>query len=98
MPHASPQSITDAALADAARQTGLSRSELKIVSSEPVTWRDGSLGCPEPGMAYSDALVPGFRVRILAGGRELDYHASARGGLVLCPPGRAVEPLPSDAV
>jgi hypothetical protein len=98
MPAATLQSTTDAALADAVRQTGLARSELKIVSSEPVTWRDGSLGCPEPGMAYSDALVPGFRIRIRAGDRELDYHASARGGLVLCPAGHAVEPLPSDAV
>jgi hypothetical protein len=91
-------SITEAALADAAKQTGLARSELKVISAEPVTWRDGSLGCPQPGMRYSTALVPGFRVRIQAGGRELDYHASARGRPALCPAGRAVEPLPSDAV
>jgi hypothetical protein len=99
MPAASPQSIVEAALADAARQTGLPRSQLKILSSGPVTWRDGSLGCPQPGMAYMDMLVPGYRIRIQAGDRELDYHASARGGeLLLCPPERAVEPLPSDQV
>jgi hypothetical protein len=98
MPAATLHSITEAALVDAARQTGLERSHLKVVSSELVTWRDGSLGCPQPGMGYSSALVPGFRIRIRAGDRQLDYHASARGGLVLCPAGRAVEPLPSDAV
>jgi len=88
------QSITEAAVADAARQTGLSAAQLRVTAAEPVTWRDGSLGCPQPGMAYTEALVPGFRIRIAAGDRELDYHASARGALVLCPAGRAVDPIP----
>jgi len=88
------QSITEAAVADAVRQTGLSVGQLRVTAAEPVTWRDGSLGCPQPGMAYTEALVPGFRIRVAAGDRELDYHASARGALVLCPTGRAVDPIP----
>jgi hypothetical protein len=98
MPAYTLHSVTEAALAEAARQTGTDRSKLSVVQAEMVTWRDGSLGCPQPGMRYTDALVPGFRVRIQAGERVLDYHASSRGGLMLCPEGRAVEPLPSDAV
>jgi hypothetical protein len=98
MPAYTLHSVTEAALAEAARQTGTDRSKLNIVKAEMVTWRGGSLGCPQPGMQYTDALVPGFRVRIQAGERVLDYHASSRGGLMLCPEGRAVEPLPSDAV
>jgi hypothetical protein len=91
-------SITAAALADASRHTGLEKGQLKVLSAQAVTWSDGSLGCPAPGMMYTQALVPGFRVRIEAGGRLLDYHAGARGGLVLCPAGRAIEPLPSDSI
>jgi hypothetical protein len=89
------QSVSDAALADAASRTGLPVAQLKVTSAEAVTWRDGSLGCPEPGMVYTEALVPGYRVRITADGREFDYHATSRGSLLLCPAGRAHEPLPS---
>lgn len=88
------QSIVRSALEDAARRTGLDASTLKIVSSEAVTWPDGGLGCPEPGMMYTMALVPGYRVRIQAGDKVLDYHASRRGNLVLCPPERNVDPVP----
>ncbi len=95
---ATMRSIGEAARADAARRTGLPLAEVRVVSAESVTWRDGSLGCPEPGMAYTDALVPGYRIRVAAGTQELDYHASRGGQLVLCPAGRAVEPLPDSAI
>ena len=83
-----------AARADAARRTGLAPAALELVRAEPVTWGDGSLGCPQPGMGYTQALVPGYRVRLRGPAGELDYHASARGALLLCPAGRAVDPLP----
>lgn len=91
------QQKVDAALAEAARATGLPASQLKVIDAAAVTWPDGSLGCPLPGMMYTQALVPGWRVRIQAGSRVLDYHGSARGNLVLCPVGRAAPPLPGRA-
>lgn len=78
-----------AALADAARRTGIDAAALKVSSAERVTWLDGSLGCPEPDLLYTQALVPGYRIRIKAGGETLDYHAGTRGAPQLCPPGRA---------
>ena len=81
-----------AALDDAARRAGTAVAELKVASVERVTWLDGSLGCPEPGLMYTQALVPGYRIRIEAGGKALDYHANTRGEMQLCPPGRAVAP------
>jgi hypothetical protein len=91
------QSVKEAALADATRLTGLERAKLVIVEARAVTWRDGSLGCPQEGMQYTMALVPGYRVRIQAGDRLLDYHAGSGGGLALCPEGRAIDPLPGDS-
>ena len=91
------QSVTAAALQDAERQTGLKPEMLSVVSAAAVTWPDGSLGCPQPGVMYTMALVPGYRVRIQAGERVLDYHASARGQLLLCPEGQAIDPVPQDA-
>ena len=88
------KSIIDRALEDAARRTGSDRSRLEVISSEHVTWPDGSLGCPEPGVMYTMALVPGYRIRIRAGTEVLDYHASRRGSLTFCPPQRSVDPVP----
>jgi hypothetical protein len=89
--------VTEAVLADAAQRTGLEVSQLEVVESTAVTWPDGSLGCPEPGMHYTMALVPGYRIRIRADQQVLNYHASARGYWVYCPVGRDVDPAPRDA-
>ena len=89
-----PEAMIQAALADAAcRAPGQVPS---LVKAERVTWRDGSLGCPMPGRAYTMALVPGVRIRIRAGADLFDYHAGERGVPFLCPADRATEPLPDD--
>jgi hypothetical protein len=78
--------------------TGRDVSELVVESAEPVTWSDGSLGCPRPDMSYTQALVPGYRIRIRSGERMLDYHASQRGQFVLCPAGQSLDPIGGAAV
>jgi hypothetical protein len=96
--HADLQSIVEAARRDAASRSGVSPEAIKVLRAERVTWSDGSLGCPLPGMMYTQALVPGFRVILDAGGQVLDYHAGASGHLVLCPAGRAVEPRADERI
>jgi hypothetical protein len=83
------------ALADAARRSGIEAAELVVDSAEDVSWLDGSLGCPAPDLMYTQALVPGYRIRIVAAGRTLDYHADTRGEMLLCPRERAVDPSPA---
>ena len=90
------ESITESVLQDAAMRTGVARANLEVESAVAVTWADGSLGCPQPGMNYTMALVPGYRIRILAGDARLDYHASRSGYFVLCPDGMGVEPIGRD--
>ena len=91
------QSAIDDALTDSARRTGLKRTEIEVLSAEAVTWSDGSLGCPQPGMMYTQALVPGFRIRVRAGAETLDYHAGRRSPPMFCPAGRAVPPVSDNA-
>lgn len=86
--------IVESARADAAKRSGLPASQFSVVSAEAVTWSDGSLGCPQPGMMYTQALILGYRVRLRLGSEVWDYHASQRGGLILCPAGQSREPLP----
>ena len=88
------ESMIQAALADATLRAARDAPAPKLIRAEPVTWRDGSLGCPMPDRMYTMALVPGYRIRIQSGAELLDYHAGARGSPVLCPSGRATDPLP----
>ena len=81
---------------DAARRGGVDPARVRVLEAGAVTWSDGSLGCPEPDRMYTQALVPGYRVRVEAGGQEFDYHAGARGTWRLCPAERARPPLPKD--
>jgi hypothetical protein len=92
------ETVTESVLDDAAQRTGLERSRLVVESAAAVTWADGSLGCPQPGMNYTMALVPGYRIIVRAGAQRLDYHASRRGYFVLCPAGRSADPIGDAAI
>lgn len=85
--------MVTSARADAAKRSGLPPAQLQVVTAEPVTWADGSLGCPRPGMLYTQALVPGYRVQLRVGSEVWNYHGSERGALALCPAGQAQEPV-----
>ena len=91
------QSAIDAALTDAARRTGLKQTELEVLSAEAVTWSDGSIGCPQPGVMYTQALVPGYRIRVRAGTETLDYHSGRKGAPTFCPAERVVPPISDGA-
>ena len=93
----SPAAVEADVRADAARRWNLPNGAALQVSIESVIWADGSIGCPQPGRMYTQALVPGWRLVVRDGGRELVYHASQRGQWVQCPPGRAQPPLPGAA-
>lgn len=87
------RSIVDSVTRDAASRLRVDPGTVEVVSARQVTWSDGSLGCPEDGRMYTQALVPGFRVIVRAGGQTLDYHAAANGHFALCPRERTIEPV-----
>lgn len=76
--------IVEAAIADLGDRTGADPEEIALVSFEHVTWSDGSLGCPEPGKMYTQALVDGSRTVLEFDGRTYDYHAGRDGDPFLC--------------
>jgi hypothetical protein len=79
-----PVAVVNAAIADAATVSGVDPSAITVVSAEPKTWNDGSLGCPQPGQLYTQALVPGYQVILDANGKKMDYRATASGDVKLC--------------
>ena len=79
-----PAAMLDSVVEVAARDTGIAADEIRVVTADAVTWSDGSLGCPEDGQMYTQALVPGYRVVIEVAGEELSYHASESGDFRAC--------------
>jgi hypothetical protein len=89
-----PQDLLDAVIEDLLGRIDASREAVVVDRAGAVTWRDGSLGCPQPGMMYTQALVSGYRIILKVENVTYDYHASDGGYFVLCAPGMAEEPLP----
>jgi hypothetical protein len=81
-----PRAVRRAVVADAARRFEVSESSVVLSDAEQVTWSDGSLGCPQPGMTYLQALVPGYRVAATTSAGRLLYHTDAGGSVVTCAP------------
>lgn len=83
-------------LDDAVVQSGTAREAIAITLIESVVWRDGALGCPEPGMMYTQALVDGYRILLDASGKTMTYHTSGGDYFVYCNPTKTKpqQPLP----
>lgn len=79
-----PAEVLASLVADASERTGVDGATIEVVQAESVTWSDGSLDCPEPGMFYTQALVDGYHVILQAGDEELDYRVMSAGGFRLC--------------
>lgn len=89
--------IVQQAVSDLAERQDAPTDQISLVSFERVTWNDGSLGCPEPGKLYTQALVEGSRTVLELGGTSYDYHAGADGVPFLCED-PALEPGPDPSL
>lgn len=68
-----------AARAALAADLGIDPAEPRLISIEEVLWGDASLGCPEPGMAYIQMIVPGYRLVFEHAGQRYEYHTDQEG-------------------
>jgi hypothetical protein len=93
-----PEDLLEAILADAAERTGLPPEAFTVVRAEAVVWSDGSLGCPQPDMLYTQAPVDGYWIVLEAGDKHLDCRAAESGFFSLCEGDvRVPFPSPGDA-
>lgn len=70
-------------------------NDIKLAGIESVTWRSGAMGCPKPGMMYTQALVPGVLIMLTVDGTAYRYHAAPMGEPFYCPSNRAESPSPN---
>lgn len=83
-----PAGIVAAARADLAGRIGSQAAGAAVVvRSEAVTWPDGSLGCPQPGMYYEQIEVEGYQVVFEVDGAQYDYRATVGGIVLACEQG-----------
>lgn len=76
--------LVEAARKDLSERLGITVGEIELVGEvEVVTWRDTSLGCPEPGKMYAQVLTPGYKFTLKTGDNFYVYH-TGRGVVRLC--------------
>lgn len=79
-----PDAIIVAIVEDAALRFEIDPSAVEVISAESVTWNDASLGCPEEGVLYSQALIDGYRVVVAGAEQNLDYRVDSNGQFRVC--------------
>ena len=63
------------AMTDLSERLGVSMDDIELVSLLEVTWRDGSLGCPESGVSSIQVLTPGQQMILRVNGQDYYYHS-----------------------
>jgi hypothetical protein len=81
-----PADLLNAIVDDLAAQEQVNREDIEVERAESVIWPSGALGCPEPGVMYTQAQVPGYWVVLRAGEKQYDYRASGKGHFRRCKP------------
>lgn len=79
-----PTSLLDSILKDLAERSGAAVENIAVIQAQSTVWNDGSMGCPQPGVLYTQALVNGYWVLLEVDGKQYDYRAGKSGTFILC--------------
>ncbi|MFQ5554919.1 MAG: hypothetical protein ACE5GC_06065 [Acidimicrobiia bacterium] len=83
--------LVEVAIADLSSRLGVAGSEIVAVSAESVVWPDGSLGCSQPDMAYTQVQVDGALITLGHGESTYGYHSGGARDPFLCVPSKTDE-------
>ena len=81
-----------AALEALAQSLGVPADQVRLVSSEAVTWPNGCMGVPRMGVLCTQAQVPGFKLVFSVNGKQYEYHTNLDGTIVVPVDGRVPDP------
>ena len=60
----------------------LPREKVELDTVRAIDWRDSSIGCPKPGMAYLDVITPGHKVTLRVDGQIYVVHEAKNKAFV----------------
>ena len=89
-----PPDLLAKIIADLEGRLGPGGPAITVTRAEAVVWNDGSLGCPQPGVLYTQALVNGYWAVFVVGEQEYDYRVVGTGYFFLCERGSRPVPPP----
>ena len=72
------------AMKDLGIRLGVSLDQILVLRSENVTWPDSGIGCPKPGMMYTQVQQDGMRIILSVAEKSYEYHSGGSRGLFLC--------------
>ena len=81
-----PASVIDPVVADIARVAAVPVDQVTVQSAAFLTFPDAGLGCPVPGMAYTQVQVDGYQIVAVVAGTTYDYRGTGPGKFRLCTP------------
>jgi len=84
------------AIDDLAARLGVDPGEITTLSAVLVVWPNGALGCPQPGMQFTQVPVDGSVIELGAGGRVYRYHSGGSRTPFLCDQPLAEKPPSGD--
>ena len=76
--------FTETAVADLAQRLSINEDLIQIVSFESVVWPDSGMGCPQPGMMYTQVLREGYKITLEYKGQQYNYHGGEGRDPFLC--------------
>jgi hypothetical protein len=91
-----PEKLLHDIIKDLVARTGAAPESIEVQRAEAVVWRDGSLGCPKPGLMYTQALVDGYWVVLGHEGEAYDYRVNSGGYFAMCEEGLSPKSWPLD--
>lgn len=75
------------AKADLAERLNVAPEAIEVVLVEARTWPDAGMGCPQPGMVYTQVPQDGLLIRLRVEGQDYDYHSGGTREPFLCEEG-----------
>jgi len=78
----SEKEATELAFATLSQEISVDRKDIVLIHIARFNWPDSALGCPQPGMNYTQAIVPGYLALLAHGEVQYRVHLGNGRGLV----------------
>lgn len=94
LPESSEEQMVTQAKQDLSRRLSVDTGQIKLLEVKKITWPDSSLGCPQPGMFYSQTSQEGWLIHLAAVGQIYFYHSGETRVPFLCKQTSRIIPRP----